>query len=202
MNKKILYFIYGLPNIVGSSLGIIGLLLFFVGLVKFNWYIIVPALYAAGVLATPNKRDYHFKLDREGDVGKIKISLQKIDEDIKGKVSPVIYNKVHSVIESIQWLLPILSDPKRSNSDMYTIKETALSYLPGTLENYLRLPRSYAQLHTQENGKTAKELFIEQLDLLDTEMKSIIDDVNQNNVDSLKAHSSFLKKRFAKSDVF
>jgi hypothetical protein len=50
--------------------------------------------------------------------------------------------------------------------------------------------------------KTSRELLLEQLAVLDAEMKQIAEEVNRDNVDALEAHGRFLKSRFGHSDKF
>ena len=47
------------------------------------------------------------------------------------------------------------------------------------------------------DGKTAKEILIEQLDLLDEEMKKILVDLHERDTQALVTHGRFLRKKFA-----
>lgn len=52
------------------------------------------------------------------------------------------------------------------------------------------------------DGKTSRQILVEQLSVLDAEMKTILDEVNRDNISALQAHGRFLNARFAKSDTF
>src|ERR1700682_4213631 len=53
MQQQILKYLYSTKNIVGSLLALLGLVLFFVGLVGALWPVVVIGLYLIGVLVTP-----------------------------------------------------------------------------------------------------------------------------------------------------
>lgn len=64
MKRRLLLFLYSTPHIVGSVLGLLGLGLFFAGIIKSYWYFIVAGLYVIGVLATPKSPTYELRLER------------------------------------------------------------------------------------------------------------------------------------------
>ena len=59
---RLLLFLYSTPNIVGSALGVVGLGLFFGGVIDDWWLAIVAGLYAVGWLATPRDRELEIAL--------------------------------------------------------------------------------------------------------------------------------------------
>ena len=67
-------------------------------------------------------------------------------------------------------------------------------YLPTALQNYLSLPPAFANLHPVRDGKTARQLLNEQLDILDPEMKEIVVDISANDTQKLLAHGRFLSR--------
>jgi hypothetical protein len=81
-----------------------------------------------------------------------------------------VLDKVVSIKGSIVSILPELVDLTSANYDIHTIRKTALEYLPETLENYLKLPPAYRNLHVVKDGKTPKQLLLDQLDLLDQKL--------------------------------
>ncbi len=202
MAKRILYFLYGMPNIVGSALGLVGLGLYFTGIINDYWYLIVLALYLAGVFAIPNPERYRFSFDRMGDANEIKSSLRNLLDTLKKRVANEIVVKIEQIVEHIISVLPSLQDYNDSASAVYTIRETALSYLPQTMENYLKLPRAYASFHPHKNGKTAKDLLLEQLNILEREMQDIVIDIHKNDIDNIEAHGRFLREKFQRSALF
>ena len=202
LKQRMLLYFYGAPHVLGSLLALIGLGFFFAGLIKSYWYLIIPGLYIAGVLIMPRSREYHLKLSRETNIGEIRKALDKLLDSCRNDVARIVYDRVHSIVSSIQQVLARLEHADESDHAAYTIREMALTYLPETLENYMRLPRAYARFHPVRDGKSSRELLLEQLAVLDAEMKQVVQEVNRDNVDALEAHGRFLQSRFGHSDRF
>jgi hypothetical protein len=150
----------------------------------------------------PAGREHSLTLHREAKVSEIRKALEHLLILLRGKVLNVVYERVQSIVLSIQQVLPRLEQADASDHAAYTIREMALTYLPETLENYLKLPRAYARFHPVRDGKTSKELLLEQLAVLDAEMKQVVEDVNRDKVNTLQAHGRFLRSRFGHSDKF
>ncbi len=199
--QRILFFLYSNGNIVGSLLGIIGLLLFFTGIIKSFWYIIVPGLYVIGVFATPRSPTYELHFRNEATVEAVRAELDQLMQKINKKVSQDIYEKVDRIRQSILEILPYIIDVNSSEHNIFIIRQTALDYLPEAIQHYLNLPRAFATMHPVRNGKTAKDLLIEQLDLLEEQMQEIAKDFHSNNTNSLLVHGRFLEEKFKKSDL-
>ena len=53
MNQRVLMYLYSTKNIVGSLLALVGLVLFFAGIIGALWPVVVIGLYLIGVLVTP-----------------------------------------------------------------------------------------------------------------------------------------------------
>lgn len=68
-----------------------------------------------------------------------------------------------------------------------------------TSQGYMNLPKAYANLQPVKDGKTAKQLLVEQLTLLDIEMKEVVQEVYRNDTQKLIAHGRFLQDKFQKS---
>ncbi len=200
--QRLVLYLYGAPHMVGSLLALLGLALYFGGVINSFWYLIVAGLYVSGIFLVPSAREHNLKLHREAKISEIRKALDYLLISLRGKVVNVVYDRVQSIVESIQQVLPRLEQADASDHAAYTIREMALTYLPETLENYLKLPRAYARFHPVRDGKTSRELLLEQLAVLDAEMKQVVEDVNRDNVNMLEAHGRFLQSRFAHSDKF
>ena len=121
---------------------------------------------------------------------------------VRKRVSNEVLELVVSIKGSILAVLPTLvRDGAAGDHHTYVIKQTALEYLPETLENYLNLPPAFARLHTLKDGKNAQQLLLEQLRLLDTTMKEIVVDIHRNDTDRLLINGRFLEEKFRKSEL-
>ena len=74
--------------------------------------------------------------------------------------------------------------------------------MPTALNNYLKLPAQFANYYPLRNGKTARQLLGDQLDILDREMKAIVNEFAENDMQSLLAHGRFLEQKFQHEDFF
>lgn len=129
------------------------------------------------------------------DIGR---NLDNLMNRIRGKVSSDVYEKVESIRTSILSVLPHLAELGAGmTQEAYNIRHTALEYLPDALDKYMTLPEGFAESHDLGNGKTAKDILLEQLDILDDTMKDMIGDVYQEDAQALLIHGRFLKEKFA-----
>ncbi len=184
-------------NLVGSTLGISGLALFFTGLVQ--GVIIVPivaGLYTIGVLATPKSQKHEMVLRSQFKAVDIRNELEKLLNRVKRRVPKEAFEKALSIRNTILTILPQIEDLNSSDYNVFIIQQTALDYLPSALEAYINLPRAYANYQPIKDGKTARQLLLEQLDLLDREIKLVVQEMYQNNTAELIAHGQFLKDKF------
>lgn len=197
---RLVLYLYGTPNIVGSLLGIVGVLLYFTGVIDAYWLLIVVGLYLIGVLVTPRREHLELQIQNEISVDEIRRELNDLTRKIEKRSPPEILAKVQSIKESIFSILPVLATANPGDRNVYTIRQTALDYLPKALENYLNLPPAFANVHPIRDGKTARQLLNEQLDVLDREMKEIVKLVAENDTQKLLAHGRFLEQKFQQDD--
>ncbi|MDD5369057.1 MAG: hypothetical protein PHQ40_08230 [Anaerolineaceae bacterium] len=196
--QRLLLYLYSTANLVGSLLGILGLALFFLGFIHQFWFLIVIGLYGIGVLATPRSPTYDLSLKNQLTANDIREELDELIHKITGKVPKEVMDIVQSIKGSILEVLPQIVALTDSDYNTFTIKQTALDYLPASLQNYLNLPPAYANLHPVKDGKTPKQLLMDQLALLDQEMKEVVQAVYANDTQKLMVQGQFLKEKFQK----
>jgi hypothetical protein len=184
-------------NLVGTILALIGLALFFAGLIRHYWAFIVFGLYALGFLLTPRKQ-VALAVHERFDADRIEEALDDLTKSIRRKVPPEILEQVASIRASILAILPEFQKTEaiEHTYNLHVIQQTALEYLPDMLESYLNLPAAFARMYPVKDGKTARQILLEQLELLDGEMKKIIVDLHRKDMNALVAHGNFLKEKF------
>lgn len=197
--SPLLLFLYSNANIVGSLLGLLGLGLYFLGVIHQFWLPIIIGLYLIGVLATPKNPTVELQLRNQLSADDIRAGLEELVRKVQGKLPQEVLARVNSIKDSILEVLPQMMALGGGDYNIYLIQQTALDYLPSALESYLNLPKAYANLQPIKDGKTAKQLLVEQLDLLDGEMKQVVQEVYQNDTQKLIAHGRFLQDKFQKS---
>ncbi len=211
MSKKTLLFLYSTPNLVGSVLGLLGLVYFFLPFIFKSVFapsgllelFIVFGLYALGLLITPRTEaleNEHRILDRELSAKELEKLLNSLIKKIRRRVQKPVLTKVVSIKDNVVMLLPHLEEMNRGQYDLHVVKQTVTEYLPEMLTTYLELPPAFARIHKIRNGKTPQQILIEQLDILDKQMEQIVIDVNSKDAEALIAHGHFLKNKFANRD--
>ncbi|PVV15668.1 MAG: hypothetical protein B6D72_01935, partial [gamma proteobacterium symbiont of Ctena orbiculata] len=82
MPKSWLFYLYSTGNILGSALGLVGLVLFFFGIINDYWTLIVLGLYVVGYRLAPKHANIHLdtKLAKEDELKAAeKLVKQSID---------------------------------------------------------------------------------------------------------------------------
>jgi len=192
-------YLYSTKNLVGSALALVGLVLFFTGVVTTLWPVVVVGLYLVGILVAPSNKTYD--LHSGWDPGDVRKALGEQLKTINGKVPPEIIGKVSNIQDTILALLPRVERLPAGSEDLFIVQRTALEYLPTALEAYLNLPKAYATLKPVDNGKTASQVLLDQLTLLEGKMGEISDNIAKNDSDKLLANGRFLAEKFGRSEL-
>lgn len=199
-------FLYSRGNLVGSLLAVGGLALHLVGLLgAVPWLPVVVALYAIGVLLVRPRRDAPTKVDAAAeaahDAAEVKAGFDRLLIALHGKVADDLYEKFASIRRSILATLADGSAGDASDPNVYLIRATAVSYLPEAFATYLRLPRSLAEARAVAAGRTAHDLLLAQLDLMDKRLRDVAENIVRHDSDRLLANGRFLAQRFAVSSL-
>jgi len=197
MQQRILKYLYSTKNIVGSLLAIVGLVLFFTGVVGALWPLIVIGLYLIGVLVAPGTATVDLRSGFDPD--DVRHALDHEVHAVSGRVPADVLVKVQNIQQIILGILPRSGALPPGSPELFVVERTATDYLPTSLESYLNLPRAYATLHPVQDGKTAKQVLMDQLSLLESKMTEVADDVHRNDTDRLLANGRFLEERFGRS---
>ena len=199
--NPVLRYLYSGKNIAGSGLALLGLLLFFTGVItSFWWPFVVAAMYAIGVLLAPGPPKLGLgatSFDPDG----IRRSLQRQVSMSSGKLPPPLQTKLQGIADTIQGILPHYAEFPPGSPDLFVVGRTATDYLPSALQAYLSLPRAYATLHKMPNGKTADQVLDDQLTLIATKMDEVADAVHKKDSDALMANGRFLEEKFGQSPL-
>ena len=199
--SPVLRYVYSGKNIVGCTLALFGLLLFFTGIItSFFWPFVVVAMYGIGALLWPGPPQVALA-GTSFDPDSIRRSLQHTLSISSGKLSPELQAKLQAIADSITGILPHFSEFPPGSPDLFVVGRTATDYLPAALQAYLNLPRAYATLHKMPNGKTADQVLGDQLTLLSSKMDEVADAVHKKDSDALLANGRFLEEKFGASPL-
>jgi hypothetical protein len=202
VRRGILTWLYGTRNLVGSVLGLVGLALFFLGAIHDFWFLIVGGAYGIGYLAVPANRALETSVNGSMDAAEVESALRSLEAHVRGRIPPEALTLVHSIANSVIALLPAVAGAKSVDDTIYTVRRTALDYLPQTLKNYLALPPAYRSVQPIQNGKNATQLLIEQLRILDDRLTTIVRDAYANDARALVENGAFLDQKFSPAGDF
>jgi hypothetical protein len=200
-NRSILLYLYSTRNLIGCLWGVIGLAAFFT-IKQSVWLYLVPGLYACGYFVSPKNQvlENNWSSGSELSGRDLKIQLEALIKKISKRVSPPELEKVVNIKDNVLMLLPRLEEMNAGDYDLHVVKQTVVDYLPQMLTTYLELPPAFARMHKMRNGKTAQEVLIEQLSILDDEINQIVISANSKDAEALIAQGEFLKSKFANDD--
>ncbi|MDQ6709816.1 MAG: hypothetical protein M3Z11_04595 [Candidatus Dormibacteraeota bacterium] len=192
-------YLYSRKNVVGSGLALIGLLLVLAHVIGPFWPLIVIGLYLVGAVLTPGKPAVDLQMGF--DPNDIRKTLDNQMRTVSGRVPPEVMAKLLSIRQIIVGILPRSGTLPPGSPELFLVERTATDYLPTALQAYLNLPQAYATLHPVQNGKTPKQVLLDQLTLLEGKMNEVADDVHRNDSDRLLANGRFLEERFGRSSL-
>jgi hypothetical protein len=199
--NPVLRYLYSGKNIAGSTLALLGLLLFFTHVITAAfWPFVVVAMYGIGAVLAPGPPKVALagtSFDPDG----IRRSLQRQLSIANGKLSPPLAAKLQNIADTIMGILPHYANFPPGSPDLFVVGRTATDYLPSALQAYLNLPRAYATLHKMPNGQTADQVLDDQLTLLASKMDEVADAVHKKDSDALLANGRFLEEKFGPSPL-
>jgi hypothetical protein len=195
-----LLWFYSSANIAGCALALLGPLLLFLGFIDKGWLLITAGLYVVGWLfgRRPPALERHIEQSLS-----VEQTLERLDGVIRqasAHLTEEMKRSLVSIRTSVQEVLPRLLDAGVGSYDLFTVRETVLSYLPETLANYVALPPAFRANHVLAEGKTARQLLVEQLALLDKQLQEVVTNVAASDAQALLANGTFLRQRFQQPD--
>lgn len=197
--QRLLRYLYSNKNLVGSAGGLVGLGLYFTGVVGDLWPLVVAGLYGVGALATPPAKTIDL---RSGlDPRNLNRAMAEQLRRIRGRVPDDVLAAVSRIHDQIREVLDRRDALPPGSPDAFVVERTALDYLPTALESYLNLPRGYANRVPVSQGRTARQVLLDQLALLETKLGEVLEAVAKGDTDRLLAHGRFLEDRFAASEL-
>lgn len=186
-------------NLCGCALALVGAGLAVADPVGLAGLVLVVGFYLLGAAAVPPNK----AISRYGfDPKHLEKALWEEIGAISGRVPPEVIIRVQR-IEFIMrtQVLPRIDCLPPGSLDLYLIERTARDYLPTAVENYLRVPGSYVSAQVGSRGSTPLQVLVDELNLLEAQMRRVADVVLRADMDRLLAHRRFLNDRFSAVDV-
>jgi hypothetical protein len=182
-------------NLTGSGLALLAAALVVIDPVGPQAILLVIGFYLAGVVAVRGTPRVH----RLGfDPMQVQRSLLNEIAAVAGRVPPDIWIRIQRIELTIRAeILPRLDCLPLGAPELYLVERTASDFLPTAVETYLRLPAGYAS----PGGAIAYRVLVDELDLLEAQMRRVAEVVHRADMDRLLAHRRFLEDRFSRLDL-
>jgi hypothetical protein len=193
-------YLYSTRNIVACGAALVGPALLFLGVIQEGWLLITAALYGVGYFATPAPQVLDTGLVQSLSFDALIEQFDRVIKEAAPQLQPVMLARLDSIRHSIGEVLPRLADMRGFDDNLYTVRETIVRYLPETLANYVALPPMFRVTRVLKDGKTARELLLDQLAVLDDQMKEVVGNVARGDADALLANGQFLEAKFRDRD--
>lgn len=200
-------FLYSPRNIAGCCLGFVGLVLLFTGVIGTGWPLIVAGLYAAGVLGWPRKRIVEAEApSAEVAVETLAEQLERLVDEVTTRLPDPAQASLQSIQTTLSDLLPRLRELEVSGAlsveSAFTVEETLRRYLPEMLTSYLKLPAAFANTQPMQGKRTAAQILVDQLQMLDESLKQIARESFAGDVEALVNSGRFLERKLRTKAAF
>ena len=181
-------------------LALLGPALLFLGVIRDGWLLITAALYVTGYLSTPSPRVLDVKLAESLSFDALLAQFNKVVAAARPQLQRPMLARLDSIRHSIEEVLPRLMANHGFDDNLFTVRETIGRYLPETLASYVALPPMFRLTRVLKDGKTARDLLMDQLAVLDDQLKQVVVNVARGDADALLANGQFLEAKFRDRD--
>ena len=189
-------------NIAGCLGALVAVVLGTAGVLPAPWWpLAVVALYGAGALALPGPPGGPGgRGDERVDVARLRSALATHRRRAAQELTGGTRQDVLAVLDRLAGTLGQLFDRPdllhRGAPETFVIERMVDDYLPTALDAYLRLPAAFADAGALSDGRTALQVLLAQLELLETAAREATEAASRDQADRLLAHGRFLAERF------
>lgn len=194
LKTRLLIFLYSTGNLLGCCLALISLSLFFGNIIRDWWLGITIGMYIAGVLLVPGQKGIAAQLPTE--TPDLLTSLDRLIAASRKRLPAEAQTRLANIRSLLTELTPKMTTDSMAMTQNIAITNAITRDLPATLNNYLKLPSAFANLHPVDGQKTCKVLLLEQLELLDTQLSKLAENVFKQDAEALLLNGQFLKEKF------
>jgi hypothetical protein len=195
-------YVYSNRNIVGAVLALGALGAYFGGFIHELWYVIVAGSYGIGALVARDDGVLETTINAQMNVNDAVAAVGRLAAESQKRLPPDIASLVEQIASAVADVLPRLAARNVADAVFVDVRATATTYLPDTLNAYLTVPAAYRNTVAIRDGKTARQIVVEQLTVLAAKMQEIAKNAVVDDAQALLANGKFLKERFAAAPMF
>jgi hypothetical protein len=195
-------YVYSNRNIVGAVLALGALGAYFGGFIHELWYVIVAGSYGIGALVARDDGVLETTINAQMNVNDAVAAVGRLAAESQKRLPPDIASLVGEIASAVADVLPRLAARNVADAVFLDVRATATTYLPDTLNAYLTVPAAYRNTVAIRDGKTARQIVVEQLTVLAAKMQEIAKNAVVDDAQALLANGKFLKERFAAAPMF
>ncbi len=126
-------------------------------------------------------------------------ALQLLREDLLPRLPPQPQQVLEDIINTVDALMPRLKEMEAQGlveaSSRAMLKQTVTHLLPDAANTYLRLPPEYANQVAIDGNKTAQDLLLDQLHMLQEHVNELEANLLSADVNKLLANGRFLQDK-------
>ncbi|WP_436493389.1 hypothetical protein [Actinokineospora sp. HUAS TT18] len=174
-------------NLVGSALGLLGVLLHVFGVVGGVWPVVVVALYLVGALAAPPE-----KIILANDLASLREGLNTLLGKIRAARVPAEATPHVDALADV--LGSLLARDDLDADATHGVTRLVRTDIPLAVETYLNLPWWFA-VAKKVNGTSAADELVAQLGLLEADAKGVAGRFFDTDVRKQSDHTRYLKER-------
>lgn len=197
--RRITRYLTSRRHLAGTGLALVGAGLALADPVGPAGALLVVGFYLLGAAAVPtNPAVRRYGYDPKDVVKALRHEISAVS----GRVPPEVMLRIQRIELTIRSeILPRLECLPAGSLELYLIDRTAREYLPTAVDTYLRLPPDFVSSRPTSYGWTPLQVLVDQLDLLDAQMRRVAEVVHHADMDRLLAHRRFLNDRFGRVDA-
>ena len=197
---KLPLYLYTNKNIAGCVCALAAIAAYLTGVVHDYWWEIVIGAYAVPALAIPGQTETGVSLSQQMSDAELVDSLKSLADRSQKLLPSDTAKDVVDICGMLETAIPAISAKNLPDQLTHDIRTTATQYLPQTIDAYLRMPPAFRNVKKLQDGKTATQIFAEQIALLRTHLQGVINDLASNDANALLANGRFLREKFASPD--
>ncbi|HEY5519047.1 MAG TPA: hypothetical protein VIK08_00165 [Candidatus Limnocylindrales bacterium] len=189
-------------HVLGALAALGGVILLDAGLIHLPLAaLVIGGLYLIGYFVAARPQLSTLGQDQTKDADQIEAGLDELLATIRKRVAIDVYRHVLGIRDAVVFTLQHAGDRYQADPDFYSVRQTAMTYLPEALSRYLALPRPYAEQERLADGKTAHDTLIEQLQLMEDNTRRVADTIVERESQRLIIHGRFLSERLGASSL-